>query len=158
MGPELHDELLECFRKATEELNLCRNRVWAVARENLPSLLPKVWPKNQSCAGAAALSTEDKGQQDTSHELCTFDFCGHSQRDFTAVAQRHECNNADDCVQLTSLFPRTTLEKAALGGTPTVWELTGKMTLKQDRPYMAISHVWSDGTGAGPWGDGQVNQ
>ncbi|KLP05965.1 Uncharacterized protein LW94_10017 [Fusarium fujikuroi] len=146
---EPHEELLECFREATDRFNLCPNRVWTVARENLPNLLPKVWPRYQLCSG------EDKLKN--AHELCTVDFCELSQRDFTAVQQRHECNDAK-CIQLRGLFSRVILEQAALAGASTAWDLTGKVLLAQGQPYMAISHVWSDGTGTGAWRDGQVNQ
>ncbi|GIC89449.1 ankyrin repeat domain-containing protein [Aspergillus udagawae] len=30
--------------------------------------------------------------------------------------------------------------------------------LEPPRPYMAVSHVWSDGTGTGAWRDGEVNE
>src|SRR5271156_6840007 len=30
--------------------------------------------------------------------------------------------------------------------------------IEHPRPHMAISHVWSDGTGAGAWPDGEVNE
>jgi len=96
-------------------------------------------------------------KEHNNHELCTFDFCEYSQRDFTAVQQRHECKEAN-CAQLRGRFSRTELERAARSGDPTVWSLTGKALLGPQRPYMAVSHVWSDGMGTGAWPAGEVNE
>ncbi|GAM43281.1 hypothetical protein TCE0_047r17968 [Talaromyces pinophilus] len=135
-------KLVEAFEKATQKLNLCPNRVWAVAKENLPGLLPdgKPIPGHEG------------------HDLCTFDFCEYSQRDFTAVEQRHECKEKEQCLRLQGLFPRDTLEEAANTGKSTVWSLDGKSMVEPPVPFMAVSHVWSDGTGTGAWPGGEVNR
>ncbi|EAU33239.1 predicted protein [Aspergillus terreus NIH2624] len=139
------DEFLKAFRRATNELMLCPNRVWAVAGEDLPKLLPR-------------LGANDKNHADThKHELCTFDFCEYSRRDFTAIQQRHECDERR-CARIRYRFPRKLLAKAASSGRSTVWNLTGDALLEPPRPYMAISHVWSDGTGTGAWKDEEVNR
>jgi ankyrin repeat protein len=138
------EELLKAFQRATTEFKLCPNRVWAVAGEDLPNLLPSFILKHQE-------------QESYDHELCTFDFCEYSQRDFTAVQQRHECKGAG-CLPLCGSFSRRILEKAACSGKSTVWNLAGNAMLEPPRPYMAISHVWSDGTGTGAWRDGEVNE
>ena len=166
--------LLNAFNRATRELNLCRNRVWTVAGTGLPELLPdfKKLPKSGS---------------ENTHESCTFDFCEYALRDFTAVQQRHECEELHECLeghdcgedhrcqeghecrglnqckrrrcmQLRGLFSRTILNDAAERSESTVWRLDGKAMVKPSQPYMAISHVWSDGTGAGAWRDGEVNE
>lgn len=137
------EELLAAFRRATIEFKLCPNRVWAVAGEDLPKLLPK-------------LEGNGKYVDQNNHELCTFDFCEYSRRDFTAIQQRHECE-VRRCTRLRYRFPRRILEAAARSGTSTVWNLTGNAMLKPPRPYMAVSHVWLDGTGTGAWPDGEVN-
>src|SRR5207253_2883514 len=62
------------------------------------------------------------------------------------------------CRVLSDMFPRDVLVKAIMERRPTAWRLDGKALLDPSRPYMAISHVWSDGTGAGLWGDGYVNE
>lgn len=137
-------EILDAFQKATTTFNLCPNRVWAVAREDLPRLIQ----------AAKAIRVLDD------HKQCTIDFCEHSQRDFTAVEQRHECRKGVTRRQhcRTHVFSTSTLNSAALrGSSSTVWALDGIRILAAHRPYMAISHVWSDGTGAGSWPAGQVN-
>ncbi len=133
--------LLQAFEKATEKLKLCPNRVWAVAKEKLPELMPNKEP----------IPVHEQ------HELCTVDFCEHSQRDFTAVKQRHECKEGE-CRRLRYLFSRNRLDEAAEKGKSTVWRLDGKSMIEPPQPYMAISHVWSDGTGTGAWADGEVNE
>ncbi|KAH8597371.1 hypothetical protein B0O99DRAFT_670446 [Bisporella sp. PMI_857] len=133
-------DLLDDFENVTEKFKLCPNRLWAVAGENLRKLLP---------VGKQIPSHEN-------HELCTFDFCEHSQRDFTAVEQRHECNKKERCKRLQ--FPRDILENATVAEKSTVWRLEGYHMINPPQPYMAISHVWSDGTGTGAWPDGEVNE
>ncbi|KAL5592757.1 hypothetical protein FOBRF1_013065 [Fusarium oxysporum] len=178
------EELLKAFQKATAELKLCPNRVWTVARKHLPKLLPD-W---KSIPNSGSEHEEHSNYKwSSNHESCTFDFCEYSQRDFTAVQQRHECQvlhkcheghecqeghrcqeghecqegrvcKRRHCVQLRGLFPRKMLNNAAERGMSTVWGLDGKSMIEPPQPYMAISHVWSDGTGTGTWRDGVVNE
>jgi hypothetical protein len=136
-------ELSEAFKRAANQYNLCPNRLWSVAKENLPKLLPD----------DKSIISHEKREL---HELCTFDFCEYSQRDFTAVEQRHECGGTKECVRLQGLFSRDTLNTAAKSGKSTVWSLDGKSIIAPPLPFMAISHVWSDGTGTGGQ-DGEVN-
>ncbi|KAJ5753759.1 uncharacterized protein N7511_007912 [Penicillium nucicola] len=143
-------KLLQTLEKATE-LKLCPNRLWAVAGENLPNIFPNF-------NSVASLTKQQRSHPDyKDHGQCTSDFCEYSQRDFSAVQQRHECRDAK-CRPLRSQFPRYALDRAARDGTSTVWALNGISFLKSPVPYMAISHVWSDGTGTGAWKDGAVNQ
>lgn len=135
-------DLLRHFEKATREFKLCPNRVWAVAKDKLPDLVPE---------SIEPIPGHEK------HELCTFGFCEYSQRDFTAIEQRHECNTGN-CGRLRYLFSKETLDESATNGRSTVWGLDGKSILEPPRPYIAISHVWSDGTGNGAWQEGEVNE
>ncbi|KAM3549186.1 hypothetical protein ARSEF4850_008993 [Beauveria asiatica] len=147
-------QLLDDFKTATVDYHLCPNRVWAVAKDDLPRLLP-----NCKLKFRMPCTTTDAGVDDADHHSsCTFEFCELSQRDFTAVQQRHECLDKDNCRPLGGLFSRVVLEDACIKGLSTVWALDGVDMLKAPRPYMAISHVWSDGTGTGTWKAGQVNE
>ncbi|KAJ5775552.1 uncharacterized protein N7511_000563 [Penicillium nucicola] len=145
-----NDELLEVFRR-TRELNLCPNRIWAVAGENLPKLVPDF-----NLLPGAGDRFDEHGNHNK-HNECTPDFCEYSQRDFTAVKQRHECKDAK-CLKLQGQFSRIMLERAAHNGQSTAWNLAGDNILEPLQPYMAISHVWSDGTGTGAWKGGEVNE
>lgn len=110
---------------------LCLNRIWAVAGENLPKLLPK-----SNVIPVAGLKSEEN--ENLKDPEFMSDFCEYSQRDFTAVEQRHECNNKNRCMQLQDMFPRDILSDALLaenGNSTTVWNLNGKSILDPPRPY-----------------------
>ena len=144
------NKLLGTFEKATE-LKLCPNRLWAVAKEDLPKVLP-------SFNLATYLANLRDGLSDyNDHGECTSDYCEYSPLDFNTVQQRHECRDAE-CGRSRSRFPRYKLDRAAREGSPTVWSLDGSSLLQHRMPYMAVSHVWSDGTGTGAWTDGAVNE
>ncbi|ROV95731.1 hypothetical protein VMCG_07627 [Cytospora schulzeri] len=92
------------------------------------------------------------------HEQCTFDFCEHSRVDFTSVEQRHEkqyckMQRNEDCGRHEFLLGHKLWEEKAA-----IWKLYDQSLLDASHPYMAISHVWADGTGAGTWGSGKVNE
>jgi len=94
------------------------------------------------------------------HEQCTPNFCEHSQVDFTSVEQRYEWPSCkkNPCSRLLDVFLRDVLNMAAEKGKPTAWDLNGKSMIQPPRNFMAISHVWSDGTGTGTQLGGQVNK
>lgn len=39
----------------------------------------------------------------------------------------------------------------------TVWSLDGMSLVPKGKSFLAVSHVWSDGTGVGSWKAGEVN-
>ncbi|KAH0558812.1 hypothetical protein GP486_004548 [Trichoglossum hirsutum] len=149
-------EILDAVGRA-KAFGLCLRRIWAVSanlpgRENsLPSLIP--------APGMFSVPSHDR--QHHEHQQCTFDFCEHSRVDFTSVAQHHEgCE--ENCGNYT--FPLDQLTDRVEKGKFTAWKLASVLLddppslLDSTRPYMAISHVWADGTGAGIWGPGKVNK
>lgn len=87
MDPD-SDEILNAFQRA-KDLNLCPNRLWAVAGENLPKVLP-------DCHLNPLI-----GDAVEEHEECTAGFCEYSLRDFTAAEQRHECRNSGNKISQT---------------------------------------------------------
>ncbi|KAI2618341.1 hypothetical protein GGR54DRAFT_630991 [Hypoxylon sp. NC1633] len=148
MDPTATDKnFLDEFDWATREIRLCPNRLWSVTGMDMLKVIPN--RKALEGHGGSTVTYHD-------HEMCTLEFCEFSQRDFTAVQQRHECKG-HDCFLLQDLFSRETLRKAAEKDTSTVWSLDGLSMLEHPRPHMAVSHVWSDGTGTGAWADGEVN-
>jgi hypothetical protein len=97
------------------------------------------------------------------HERCTFELCEYPILNYTSVTQRHEngiasCREEKRCTTLKGLFSVDKLDEASLAGRPTAWRLDGKSTIGVAEPYMAISHVWSDGTGNGVSANGEVNE
>ncbi|KAJ5655029.1 ankyrin repeats (3 copies) domain-containing protein [Penicillium lividum] len=145
MNP-LDQESFAILMKA-RELNICHNRLWAAAGKNLA----RIWPNSSLIVRSNSLG----GYND--HIQCTIKGCVYSDRNFTGVRQRHECGGSQ-CLRLKTLFSRSELEHAVLSEVCTAWDLRGRRLLKQPFPYMAISHVWSDGTGTGAWADGSVNE
>jgi hypothetical protein len=166
--------LIKDFTYATKDAKFCANRIWSVAGMNLSKLLP---PKDNlehrvesmqrasknrenrttvESGNAAAIDHAEAEAED--HAMCTFDFCEYSLRDFTGVEQHHECAEKANCDPLLGLFSRKILERAAKEDKSTVWSLDGQSMIERSRSHMAISHVWSDGTGTGSWPDGEVNE
>jgi ankyrin repeat protein len=144
------EAILRAVDKATEDLGFCRNRVWAIAKSlrrgprEFPNLLP-------------ALKNPPHQAKKEDHQLCTFDFCEQSRVNFTLVAQRHEppCDE-NRCHRIN--FSSDILDAAVRDEQQTTaWDLWGRETLRHNERYMAISHVWSDGTGAGSQARGDVN-
>ena len=167
---ELQSDALGFFEDwewATTEAKVCPSRLWAIGGKNFRRLLPSRWRLEEQHARALEIEKAPQNGIDgdenqyrlelEDHERCNFEFCEYSLRDFTGVEQRHECL-AKDCPLLKGLFSRDILRSAAESNSSTVWALDGLSMLERHRPYMAISHVWSDGTGAGAWPDGEVNE
>ncbi|KAF7157812.1 hypothetical protein CNMCM6106_003941 [Aspergillus hiratsukae] len=148
-------KVYEALQRATKEFGLCPNRVWAIGHslEGWETKFPQLIPTSERSASMGIVSHEG-------HEQCTFDLCEYSLLNFTSVAQRHERASCleNPCKTLKGLFPRDRLDKASLAGRPTAWRLNGKSLVNHTQPYMAISHVWADGTGVGAWPDGEVNE
>jgi ankyrin repeat protein len=163
---EVDDKLLEVLDTASE-YGLCPNRMWAVARgleEGLESLLVLFPPTDMELRGIFGRQGEHDEQQKEERDLhreCTFGVCEQSQINFTSISQRHEspsCRPDEHCQTLDRLFPRAVLEKAVKKNGPTAWLLNGAATIREGQRYMAISHVWSDGTGTGAWDELKVNR
>lgn len=148
-----HTEILEAVQKATDEYGLCRGRVWAVARSHpqRENVLPYLMQRR--------IGEPMNGHRN--HDQCEFSFCEYSQLDSTKVARRHESKSCADypCKALRNHFPRAILEEATKSQSLTAWALHGNSMVEPPLPFMAISHVWSDGTGAGAnWSRGEVNR
>lgn len=159
------------IERASEHYGFCPNRIWQIDSQlrdhecHLTGLF-REFSEAHSGSLIKAMAHED-------HSACTFDYCEFSSRNFTAVQQYHEPGflEEDDtesvknkhkdnsvCSPLSELFREDVLFKAANAGMPTAWKFDGRTLVERPQPFMAISHVWSDGTGSGPWGPGHVNE
>ena len=133
---------------------ICQNRLWnlAVAGDNreevdLPILMKMLQSKTL--------------QQSSDHDTCTTEACCFTSIDSTRVEQLHKCpeKNCDDSL----LFPFSKVEKQAKRITWWHDDSDGSkeghyvVNTESQVQYMAISHVWSDGTGGGVQGQGHVN-
>ena len=94
------------------------------------------------------------------HGSCTSGYCEYDTLNFTSVTQLHKCRDPKKCVTTTDkMFNQRHLVVALKDHImTTAWTLDGMSLVPQGKNYIAVSHVWSDGTGAGAWNAGHVNQ
>ena len=141
-----------------EELRLCQKRVWEVIRNSNYGEIELV-PLVRALEGLSPdylPQFEHKG-----HGSCTTGFCDDSSKNYTSVTQLHKCPYPHkDCERTPGeMFNQDLLIKALNGNTmTTAWTLDGRSLVAKDRSYLAVSHVWSDGTGTGAWKAGEVNK
>ncbi|KAK2464729.1 hypothetical protein APHAL10511_003305 [Amanita phalloides] len=146
-----HDRAIAQAMSRARRLHLCPHRTWAIAfsmpgaESNIPALVPD---KHLLCS-----YKHDYCSSGLSHKNCTYDYCHISAVNFTTVVQCHRPNCDGKCQK--KVFPVHLLDQAANENRPTAWSIDGKLhPLQAGERYMAISHVWSDGTG----GSGSVNK
>lgn len=89
------------------------------------------------------------------HNTCSASHCVDSQMDTTLVSQAHKCLDGA-CKKLVSFPPDEFSNKT---DPYTWWSQSGEGRAHiVQRDYVAISHVWSDGTGVGLGQPGLVNK
>lgn len=89
------------------------------------------------------------------HRDCTIQICFQNDENTTTVPQHHLCPDPEAC-DLTRFPIEQVNEINDQQDGATAWSLSEPHTVRS-KPYMAISHVWSDGTGVGLKGPGNVN-
>ncbi|KAI1078312.1 hypothetical protein F5B20DRAFT_571767 [Whalleya microplaca] len=165
MRPFNPTTIIETLEKAGNQ-SLCPNRIWQACSQI------KDWSSKQSTLEEIVSGIFPKDAlRHENHSACSVDFCEFSSRNFTAVQQYHEPRTDEEidqtnekhkqkgaCFPLKNLFHDAKLIQAIQSNRLTVWSLDGRTILEHTRPFMAISHVWSDGTGAGTWPSKQVNE
>ena len=141
----------EALRKVME-LGLCQKRIWEVIKYSHDGDMELV-PLVRALEHLPQL--RHKG-----HESCSAGFCEDASKNYTSVTQLHKCLNPWYCVTTNEEMFNQRLLVAALNGNTmtTAWSLDGMSLVAQDMGYLAVSHVWSDGTGVGAWRAGQVNK
>ena len=170
------------------ELGVCSNRLWNLAisdgekeEVNLPILVKMLSdnthfsvkkPKRKGCkVEHTSMDLADAYPNHDSqyvfdikqlhlgldHFDCNSEVCCFSNIDNTRVEQLHKCLG-QDCGE-SLYFPPSEFNR--LDARFAWWLENGEVTPRvadAKRPYMAVSHVWSDGTGGGVQGEGQVNR
>lgn len=156
--------IIEAANRAVVQYGYCPNRVWAVASSHTERehILPQLFPEtSHNGEGPEAPNNQQISLYNDLgvHRGCTFDFCEQSQMNFTSVSQRHESPSckAKPCGRIEGRFNAAVLADAAMNGEATAWQLYGVKLVRPHQTYVAISHVWSDGTGTGTWPAGEVN-
>lgn len=129
-------------------VHICQSRLWGLLRASerqqvdLPAIADMVRTLNLD------------PQRD--HGGCTEEFCRYNDVNATAVAQIHKCGLAVSCAQ--TIFDPAELNDNARNNLPTAWRLTSPPTPSgRAGTYMAVSHVWADGTGVAMKEPGTVN-
>ncbi|OAP59515.1 hypothetical protein AYL99_06813 [Fonsecaea erecta] len=174
---EVYEEDIKGAIRKAERLGICKYRLFnlisccARGDQDLPALLVMI-DDTQAATASCFRHQEDFALRDLpavvsfadssgaiNHESCTADHCEFALLDNTRVAQKHKCgeSNIPSCPLIQ--FPQTPLQTADR----LVWKSVELSTASRGAPsltngeYIAISHVWSDGTGAGTKGPGAVN-
>lgn len=137
---------IEKASKRVPDLSLCKQRFWNFVnlaerkQSDLPDLVNALAPRRQL--------------RHDQHDSCAASRCQSSHKDSTEVRQLHKCPGSN-CEQL--MFPVECLVEALELGMGTAWSRRSQVLAATDDPYIAISHVWSDGTGVGGKDQGIVN-
>ncbi|KAF3928414.1 hypothetical protein AA313_de0207448 [Arthrobotrys entomopaga] len=145
--------IADALRQATErEHVLCPNRLWNLSyisergEHDLPILVQ--------------LAGQHRQLHHEGHESCTASLCAYTSLDATRVKQLHRCNDPAVCQRERLEFDPEYLRESMTRGGGTAWSIDSpfKVPYSREEPYVAISHVWSDGTGIGLERPGLVNR
>jgi hypothetical protein len=147
-------EITEASLRAVQA-GICPNRFW-----NLTVTMERQHLDLPAIAQAAARHAQLKHE---GHESCTPAFCTFTTLDSTRVKQCHKCPESDGNPCRTErkklYFDPEKLDAAIRNKDRTVWSTASdEAQVSQKDPYIAISHVWSDGTGVGLADPGKVNR
>lgn len=140
----------EAFKRS-HHLRICKAGFSGLMRlaERTHSDLPAVV---ESLSRAPSLSHD----YDEKHLQCTESTCQLACVDTTCVAQLHKCTGQAYC--RWRVFDPDLLVPAIESGQKTAWHRGLTRLARPEESYIAISHVWSDGTGVGVQGHGLVNE
>ncbi|KAK2002783.1 hypothetical protein LX36DRAFT_626332 [Colletotrichum falcatum] len=139
---------------------LCPNRLWNISflcERGVPDIVPL----------AEIALRSPKLDLDESHKGCTPQLCELGEVNSTRVRQGHKCKskNCQDEMRFPPKLLNEVFNRSEDGSNPpqwrnTAWRLDAEFELCSEisPQYMAISHVWSDGTGVGTKPAGQVNK
>ena len=149
--------------KAAHKLGICQNRLWNLAigctreQDDLPALIALAKTSPQATSYFKHKEPEARGPA-LDHDVCTSEFCKFSDINSTSVKQLHKCKTRN-CNEFIFL-PRSEFERST--GQYTWWldrnNNPDQMPRIVSGRYVAISHVWSDGTGVGVQEQGRVNR
>jgi len=133
-----------------KELGLCPNRFW-----NLAGVTER---KQVDLPGLMEMAIRHPRLRHAQHDKCTIGFCTFTTLDSTKIEQLHRCRDKG-CLEHGQLWfnPKLLNESINENGR-TVWPISEPFKVLQTGSYVAISHVWSDGTGVGLQEVGKVNR
>lgn len=151
---DIYRSAIQSAEEHARRLGICRNRLWNVvsgsprAEFDLPAILLAIQASKQAENFRHEENLERKAAVGLNHSDCTSDICHFSSLDSTRVLQLHKCKR-QDCKVIR--FPLSAFDKPHARFT---WWSSGRSFSRgpkviEGRDYVAISHVWSDGTGGG---------
>lgn len=131
---------------------VCLHRIWNAAKSSPRGLVEIVTLE----AMISDMSISDHHLN--KHHSCTIQVCLENDEHTTNIPQLHVlCADAGSCLQIEfDVECLNRLENLDEGAT--AWDLSGKDPAVGAERYVALSHVWSDGTGVGPKRTGSVNR
>ena len=151
-------EIVEAIQTAHQK-GICINWLWNLTvggreREevDLPILMRMLQSQNRT-----DLSDVEISLRSSEHDTCTAEVCCFSSIDSTRVQQLHKCS--DKACGEPLWFRTSEVQSECI-----TWWLDNMDDSNEvphvvnTRQYLAISHVWSDGTGGGVQGEGRVNR
>ncbi|GIC87631.1 uncharacterized protein Aud_004017 [Aspergillus udagawae] len=131
------------------KLGICPYRLW-----NLAIVSER---KYVDFPGLMETATKHPSLKHEDHQKCTTGLCYQTTIDSTRAKQCHKCGKPPTCDGKRVLFDPERLNESIRNGGRTVWSVNEPFHVSQDQPYVAISHVWADGTGIGLGKVGEVN-
>jgi hypothetical protein len=144
--------VMEALRKAKSS-GLCKNRLW-----NLLNIMER---REVDLPGLMESTEKYPAFRHEGHGECETNYCEFNHLDTTKMKQLHkiEHQRTDNCPQI--IYPVKDLEISVDNGKGSVWSRHGYQMAEPGSKYVAISHVWLDGTGIGAGGRagiGKVNK
>ena len=142
-------------------IGICPSRLWNLVVEGSEGYISLM-------AVLIDISSENFQIRDNKHKLCTPQLCNFAQDNSTNIPQLHKCSDlvATRC-QREVEFPLAQLDMLFASKQPdwicSAWDIRqldeGNVQIlpHSKARYIAISHVWADGTGVGIKAHGVVN-
>jgi hypothetical protein len=146
----------EAFKTA-KKMGICKNRLWSLINvtERKEADLPGFMETVEYVPGLDHKPHIRPDGKALDHKSCSKKKCELSNFDFSYVPQDHKGGPHCDCDE--SVFREAVLNSAFRKFKHSVWSIDGKCIIDPKERYIAISHVWSDGTGEGDMKKGVVN-
>ncbi|KAF3933801.1 hypothetical protein ABW20_dc0105803 [Dactylellina cionopaga] len=91
------------------------------------------------------------------HSSCRAGLCAYASIDATRLKQLHVCDSQVECEKSEVHFDQKLLRTSIENGGGSAWSINEPFEISE-KQYIAISHVWSDGTGIGLREPGRVNR
>ncbi|GAM33725.1 hypothetical protein TCE0_013f00842 [Talaromyces pinophilus] len=139
-------------QKTAQVDGVCLHRLWNVVMATRSGVV--TMPSIVSLLNDMILSRDHV----ESHQHCTAQTCLKNDENTTVVPQLHTCNADKENCSDVELFPVDELNAVTDPGLQTTAWTVKKPHNFECSKYLAISHVWSNGTGVGLQSPGTVNK